>query len=81
MKLPEEPLLCCCLMLLETEKIFFSSIGARFNEIDYVYGDATRMVKWIDGEVYAFNKVLSTRGDYYAWIGARSTISILEKTR
>lgn len=29
----------------------FSSIGAHFNEIDYVYGDATSMVKWIDGEV------------------------------
>lgn len=42
-------------------------------------GDATRVVKWIDGEVVAFGGILLTKGDYYAWIDTQSMASIVEK--
>jgi hypothetical protein len=40
--------------------------------------DASRAVKWIEGEVEAFNEVLSSRGDYCACIGAQNDVLLLE---
>lgn len=57
----------------------FVSIGTSSSEKDYVDGDATGVVKWINDKVEAFGEVLSTREDYCAWIGARSATSMLEK--
>jgi hypothetical protein len=39
----------------------------------------TLLMKWIEGEVEAFDKVLTSRGDFYACVGAQGTISLLEK--
>ena len=40
----------------------FVSIGAGSSENDYVYGDTTGEVKWIDREVETFDEFLSTWG-------------------
>jgi hypothetical protein len=37
------------------------------------------MIKWIEGEVEAFDEVFSRRGDFYACVGARGAVSLLEK--
>jgi hypothetical protein len=37
------------------------------------------MVKWIEGEIEAFNEVLTGRGDFCASVGAREAMSLLEK--
>jgi hypothetical protein len=37
------------------------------------------VVKWIDGEVEAFDEILLTRGYYYLSIGTRSLALMLEK--
>lgn len=37
----------------------FSLVGASSSEQDYANGDTTRAVKWIDGEVEAFDGILS----------------------
>lgn len=57
----------------------FISIGAFSSEKNYLDGDATRAVKWIAMEVDAFGELLSTWGDYCAWMGARSAALLLEK--
>lgn len=44
-----------------------------------MHGDATRAMKWVDGEVEAFSGIVSTREDYCACIGAHSAASLLEK--
>lgn len=36
-------------------------------------------MRWILSEIRAYKEVLSTREDYCAWIGARSTASVLLK--
>lgn len=48
----------------------FTIVGARSSEVDYVYSDSAGAVAWVDGEIDAFEGILSTRGDYYMWIGA-----------
>jgi hypothetical protein len=62
----------------ELEKTF-SSIGARSRERNFHDGDIVGIMKWIYGEVGAFKGIFSTREDYCAWIGARSTNSVLLK--
>jgi hypothetical protein len=34
---------------------------------------------WISGEIEAFDEILSNRGDFYGFDGARGAVSILEK--
>jgi hypothetical protein len=65
----------CCQRLSDN----FVSIGASSSEKGYMEGDADGTVIWIDGKVQAFGEILSTREGYYAWIGARSVASMLEK--
>jgi hypothetical protein len=38
------------------------------------------VIKWIEGEIEAFDEVLTGRGDFGACVGARGAISLLEKT-
>jgi hypothetical protein len=45
----------------------------------FVHGDATEAMQWIKGEVVAFNEVLTGRGDFYACVGARGIVSLIEK--
>lgn len=44
---------------------------------NYVDGNTTGAVKWIDEEVEAFSGILSTREDYCTWIDARGMASVL----
>jgi hypothetical protein len=37
------------------------------------------VIKWIEGEIEAFNEVLIGRGDFCACVGARGVESLLEK--
>jgi hypothetical protein len=47
-------------MLTET-KGYLHFNWAISSEIDYIYGDATGAVKWIDWEVDTFDEILSTQ--------------------
>jgi predicted nuclease with TOPRIM domain len=60
-------------------KNMFSSVEAWSSNVDYVYGNTVGSVKWVDGEVEAFNEIFSTREDYYACIGVRSITLIPKK--
>jgi hypothetical protein len=46
------------------------SIATPSTEANFMHGDTTSMLEWIDEEVEAFNKVLTTIGDYCAMIGS-----------
>jgi hypothetical protein len=37
------------------------------------------VIQWINGEAEAFEEILSDRGDFCAFAGARGVVSILEK--
>jgi hypothetical protein len=37
------------------------------------------MIKWIEGEIEAFDEVLIGRGDFCACVGAQGVASLLEK--
>jgi hypothetical protein len=58
----------------------FSSTEARSQEINFADGDLEGMMRWILSETHAYKGVLSTQEGYYAWIGTRSTASVLLKT-
>jgi uncharacterized protein CbrC (UPF0167 family) len=59
-------------------KNIFSKVGAFSSEQKFIRGNPDE-VKWINGEVKAFEEVLSDRGDFCAFTGARGATSILEK--
>lgn len=56
-----------------------SSVGATSREKNQAKGDLEGMMRWILSEIREYKGVPSTRKDYYTWIGARSTASILLK--
>jgi hypothetical protein len=60
-------------------KDIFFRVGAYSSEQKFIYGDPDGIVQWIGGEVEAFDEILSDRGDFYAFAGARGATSILEK--
>jgi hypothetical protein len=72
---------CCSIAAKFSEKLkgALVSIGAFSCENDYVCVDASMAVKWIEGDIDAFNEVLSSRGDYYTWMGARSVALLFDK--
>jgi hypothetical protein len=43
-------------------------------------GNSDEFIEWINNEVKGFEEVLSDRGDFCAFAGARGATSILEKT-
>jgi hypothetical protein len=45
-------------------KNMFASIGAFSNAENFVCGDAEGATKWIEGEIEAFDEVLTSRGDF-----------------
>jgi hypothetical protein len=57
----------------------FPSVGAFSSDEKFIRGDAEGAIKWIEGEVEAFDEVLSDRGDFCACVGARGAVSLLEK--
>jgi hypothetical protein len=57
----------------------FSSVRALSKEKNFSDGDLEGLMMWVLSETYAFKSVLSAQDDYCAWIGIRSTASILLK--
>jgi hypothetical protein len=49
----------------------FSRVGAYSSEQKFICRDPDGVVQWIGGEVKAFEKILSDRGDFCAFAGAR----------
>jgi hypothetical protein len=57
----------------------FSKVGAYSSEQIFIRGNPGEVIQWINGEVEAFEEVLSDRGYFCAFVGARGATSILEK--
>jgi hypothetical protein len=57
----------------------FSKVGAFSFEQKFTRGDPDGVIQWIIGEAEAFEEILSDRGDFCAFAGARGAVSILEK--
>jgi hypothetical protein len=57
----------------------FSKVGAFSSEQKFIRGNPDEVIQWINGEVEAFEEILSDRGDFCAFAGARGTTSILQK--
>jgi hypothetical protein len=49
----------------------FVSVGAFSAEQNFIRGDPECVIKWIEGEVEAFDEVLTGRGDFCACVGAQ----------
>jgi hypothetical protein len=60
-------------------KTSFSKVGAYFSEENFIRGDPEGVIDQINGEVEAFEKSLSDRGDICAFSDARGIAAILEK--
>jgi hypothetical protein len=63
----------------KTLKESFAKVGAYSLEQKFIHGDPDGVVQWISEEVEAFEEILSDRGDFYAFAGARGVVAILEK--
>jgi hypothetical protein len=57
----------------------FSKVGAYSSGQKFIRGNPDEVIQWINGEVKDFEEVLSDRGDFCAFTGARGATSILEK--
>jgi hypothetical protein len=57
----------------------FAKVGAYSSEQRFIRVDPDGVIQWISGEVEAFDEIVSDRGDFYAFAGARGAVSILEK--
>jgi hypothetical protein len=57
----------------------FSKVGAYSSEQKFIRGNPVEVIQWINGEVEAFEEVLSDSGDFCAFASARWAMSILEK--
>jgi hypothetical protein len=57
----------------------FSKVGEYSSEQKFIHGNLDEVIQWINGEVKAFEEVLSDRGDFCAFAGVRGATSILKK--
>jgi hypothetical protein len=57
----------------------FSKVGAFSSEQKFIRGNPDEVIQWINGEVEAFEEILSDRGDFCAFAGTCGATSILEK--
>jgi hypothetical protein len=57
----------------------FAKVGAYSSEHNFITGDPEGIIEWIDEEAEAFEEILSDRGDFCAFAGARGVAAILEK--
>jgi hypothetical protein len=60
-------------------KSTFAKVGAFSTEQNFIRSDSEGVIKWIEGEVEAFDEILSGKGDLCACVGGRGAVSILEK--
>jgi hypothetical protein len=58
----------------------FAKVGAYSSEQKFIRGDLEGVIQWIGEEVEAFEEILSNRGDFCAFAGARGVEAVLEKT-
>jgi hypothetical protein len=58
----------------------FAKVGAYLSEQKFIRGDSEGIIEWIGEEAEAFEKILSDRGDFCTFAGAREVAIILEKT-
>jgi hypothetical protein len=65
----------CCNKL----KNSFAKVGVFSMEQNFIRGDPDGVIRWIGGEVEAFDEILSDRGYFCAFAGARGAVSLLEK--
>jgi hypothetical protein len=57
----------------------FTRVGAYYSEQKFICDDPVGVIQWIDEEAEAFDEILSDRGDFCAFAGARGITTILEK--
>jgi hypothetical protein len=57
----------------------FASVGTFSSDEKFICDDIEGAIKWIEGEVEAFDEVLTGREDFCAYMGARGAVSLLEK--
>jgi hypothetical protein len=58
----------------------FAKVGAYSFEQKIIRGDPEGIIEWIGEEAEAFDEILSDRGDFCAFVGARGVAAILEKS-
>ena len=58
----------------------FAKVGAYSSEQKFIRGDPEGIIEWIGEEDEAFEEILSDRGDFCAFAGARGVTTILEKS-
>jgi hypothetical protein len=58
----------------------FAKVGVYSSEEKFIWGDPKGVIEWISEEGEAFEEILSDRGDFCAFAGARGVAAILEKT-
>jgi hypothetical protein len=57
----------------------FAKVGVYSSEQKFIRGDPEGIIEWIGEEAEAFDEILSDRGDFGAFAGARGVAAILEK--
>jgi hypothetical protein len=60
-------------------KNVFAKVGALSTVRNFIRGDPEGVIKWIEGEIEAFDEVLTGRGHFCACVGARGAASLLER--
>jgi hypothetical protein len=58
----------------------FAKVGAYSSKQKFIRGDPEGVIQWIGEEVEAFEEILSDRGDFCAFAGARGVAAVLKKT-
>jgi hypothetical protein len=57
----------------------FARVGVYSSEQKFICGDPEGVIDWIGEEDEAFDEILSDRGDFCPFAGARGVMAILEK--
>ena len=57
----------------------FAKVGAYSSEQKFIRGDPEGVIQWIGEEAKAFDEILSERGDFCAFAGARGVAAVFEK--
>jgi hypothetical protein len=57
----------------------FTKVGALSSEQNFIRSDPDGVIRWINSKAEPFEEILSDREDFYAFVGARGAVSVLEK--
>jgi seryl-tRNA synthetase len=58
----------------------FAKVGVYPSEQKFIKGDPEGIIEWIGEEAKAFEEILSDRGNFCTFVGARGVAAILEKS-